>query len=361
MEGQQRFAVGLASAPGIGAKTYSELITIFGSAKAVWEAPENELAKHLRKKTLLQALANHRRDFLFEKTTQEMSKARVALVTIEDDAYPPPLRTMPAPPPLLFYRGNLELAAHPKLITIVGTRAITPYGKRVCEEITGDLIAGGCVPVSGLALGVDAVAHAAAVRAHRPTIAVLGGGLADTIIYPRANYRLAQEILQNNGLLLSVYTPFTRAEPGFFPQRNIILANLSKGTIVIEGKLKSGALITAASAATHGKEVFAVPGSIFSTTSKGPHYLIEQGAQLIQCAEDVLEALHWRGKKENHELPKITDATQQKIHQTLLREPLHADDLARACGIAPQQVTGALQLLELQGYATNSNGLWHIC
>jgi DNA processing protein len=203
---------------------------------------------------------------------------------------PPQLLEIPQPPKELWVTGALP-PPETILLTIVGARKHSPYGREACEEIIAGLRGYDIAIISGLALGIDAIAHEAAMRAGLHTIAVPGSGLDKSVLYPRANVQLAEHIVEGGGALLSEFEPTFHATNWSFPQRNRIMAGLAKATLIIEAEEKSGTLITSRLATDYNRDVFAVPGSIFSSLSRGPNKLITLGATPISSSEDVLKAL----------------------------------------------------------------------
>ncbi|MCK9910703.1 DNA-processing protein DprA, partial [Microbacteriaceae bacterium K1510] len=200
------------------------------------------------------------------------------------------LLEIPDPPLLLYYRGDLKWLRQP-MLGVVGSRKPTPYGKAACAHLTAELSEAGFVIVSGAAYGIDAEAHRSALRSKNGTVGVLGCGLAH--VYPPLHRTLYQEIA-SCGLLLSEYPPDTPPHPGLFPERNRIISGLSLGVLLVEAAERSGSLITADCALEQGREIFAVPGTIFSPLSLGPHNLIKQGAKLVTGSEDILEEFRYR-------------------------------------------------------------------
>lgn len=206
-------------------------------------------------------------------------------ITIEDKDYPELLKKIPSPPPAIYVRG--EIFPKENCFAVVGARNCSSYGRRMAKEISSDLVEAGLTIVSGLALGIDAEAHRTAVEKHERTIAVLGTGVDNKSIYPGENLRLAEEILKNNGCLVSEYPPGTRGAKYTFPQRNRIISGLSLGIVVIEAKEKSGSLITAGWAKKQQRKIFSVPGS----DSKETDFLIKNGFIIIENGNDILKEL----------------------------------------------------------------------
>lgn len=225
------------------------------------------------------------------KLNTELTKNHIQGLSLFDDEYPTLLQQCADPPLVLFCRGNLELLKSDYPVAIVGSRRATKYGELAVQKIIAGLAAQPLVIISGLAYGIDAITHRAALANRLPTIAVLGGGLADESIYPRENFLLAQDILNSGGLLVSEYTPTTTARKYQFIARNRIIAGLSKIVVIAEAAAKSGALITADFGMEYNRTVMAIPGSILSPTSAGSHRLISQGAALLQTSSELLQEL----------------------------------------------------------------------
>ena len=211
-------------------------------------------------------------------------------ISFEDKNYTKLLKEIKNPPEVLYYKG--EFATNENYFAIVGTRRCSTYGKEIALEIAGQLSEAGLTIVSGLAPGIDTFCHQAVVERKGKTIAVLGTGIDDQSIYPKSNIKLAKKILETGGCLISEYPPGTPGTQFTFPQRNRIISGLSLGVLVVEAKEKSGALITAQWAKKQGRKIFAVPGPIHSLNSKGCHYLIKQGAKLVENANDILRELN---------------------------------------------------------------------
>ena len=221
---------------------------------------------------------------------ERLNKENITTISINDPAYPALLKEINDPPFVLFIRGKLPNTNSPTL-GVVGTRKLTPYGKSACQEIVGPLVNQGIVIVSGLALGIDGVAHQVAVDNNSPTIAVLGGGVDKKTVSPPSHRDLAEKIITTGGAVISEYPPGFTPTVYSFPARNRIIAGLSLGTLVIEAAEKSGALITAKCALDYNRDVFAVPHTITSPTGIGPNNLIKMGAKVVTKASDIIESL----------------------------------------------------------------------
>ena len=217
-----------------------------------------------------------------------MKNSSIVSITLDHQFYPPLLRHIFDPPPLLYVLGNIEVLTN-DCIAVVGTRAYTEYGKRCAQDLTRTIGRGGLSIVSGLAVGIDSIAHLAALEEHVPTIGVLAGGLLEHRWYPPQNKKLAKRILDEGGVLISEQAPDVRAQTFTFPKRNRIISGMSKGVLVVEGDIKSGTMVTAQCAIDQNRDVFAVPGSIYAKKSQGTNYLIQKGAHVVTKGEDVLE------------------------------------------------------------------------
>lgn len=279
-----------------------------------------------------------------------MNKENSKKITLSDPNYPKLLKEISDPPQVLYLRGEIKEKDN-LAIAIVGTRNYTGYGKKVAEEITSDLVEAGITIVSGLAKGIDTFAHKVALEKGGRTIAVLGSGIDSKSIYPSSNRSLAEKIIKN-GAILSEYPPKTKAQKYFFPQRNRIISGLSLGVVVIEAPIKSGALITANCALEQNREVFAVPGPIYSSTAEGANKLIQSGAKLITDANDILEELNLPlvAKKKNF-IPQNKE--EEIIIKTLNKEPLHLDEIIKQSKLSADKVNSILIILELRGVIKN--------
>jgi DNA processing protein len=283
--------------------------------------------------------------------------AEIKTVSISDILYPEPLRTIKDAPQFFYYLG--ELKPDENCFAVVGTRMCSPYGKEVALEIAGDLSRTGLTLVSGLAPGIDTFVHQAVVERGGRTIAVLGTGLDETSIYPQTNLGLARKILETGGALISEYPAGSHGSKITFPARNRIISGLSSGVLVIEAKERSGSLITARWARKQGRKVFAVPGPIHSLNSKGCHYLIKHGAQLVESADDVLRELNIAGSKQKNE-PILGNTTEENSILAALKEnTLDIDKIIETTGLPADKITSALSILEIEGKVKNLGGnIW---
>lgn len=266
----------------------------------------------------------------------------ISVLTLADAAYPEALRVIPDPPRTLYVRGSL-IPQDAVAVAIVGARRASPYGIAVASHLAQELARAGVTVVSGMARGIDAAAHRGALAPGGRTIAVLGCG--PDIAYPREHARLMEEIVAR-GAVVSEFPPGTEPRPAQFPQRNRIISGLSRGVVVVEGRLHSGALITADAALEQGREVFAVPGNIFEETSETPHRLLAQGARLVTCAADILDELQLPRPPERTKQAPALVGVEAAVYSQLSLSPEHVDRLAAACGFPVAEVGAALIALE---------------
>lgn len=282
-------------------------------------------------------------------------KDEIKTIDIRDKNYPQLLRKIKDVPKVLYYRG--ELRSEENCFAVVGTRLASVYGKQVTLEIAGDLAEAGLTIVSGLAPGIDSFAHQTAVEKNKRTIAVLGTGLDEKSIYPQTNLKLAEKILKSGGALISEYPPGTPGSKFTFPKRNRIISGLSLGVLVVEAKQKSGALITAEWAKRQGRKIFAIPGPIHSSNSKGPHRLIKQGAKLVENANDILKELNLGMLSSDNHL-EIKGETQEEnlILEVLKEEALEVDKIIERTKLSTAKVASTLAILEIKGRVRNLGG-----
>lgn len=273
---------------------------------------------------------------------------------IDKDDFPESLLEIPQVPKQLFIRGNFPLRDL-VLLSVVGSRKYTSYGKDACKKLIEGLRGYPVCIVSGLALGIDSIAHETALSVGLKTIAIPGSGLEENVIYPKSNLNLAKRILENGGCLISEFEPKQNAALWTFPQRNRIMAGLSKAVLVIEAEEKSGTLITARLATEYNRDVLTVPGSIFSSASSGPHMLIRLGATPVKNSEEILETLGIEiQNKTAKEYNDLNDTEKQIIES--LSEPLTKDELLEILDMDIQTLNTNLMMLEIKGFVKESGG-----
>jgi len=321
-----------------------------------WRAPLGELLAAGLDRRTAEAVVLARDEVDPDTEIERLAGAGVRAIARIDPAYPSLLREIDDAPPVIYVRGALA-PEDDWSVALVGTRRATAYGRQAASELARGLAAGGVTVVSGLARGVDTIAHRTTLDAGGRTLAVLANGL-DTI-YPPENRRLAEEIAES-GALISDYPLGTKPRADFFPRRNRILSGLSLGTLVVEGDVKSGAMITAKFATEQNRDVFAVPGSIFSPQSRGPLELIRDGATPVSSAQDILEALNLARVGAQLDFGRAAppeSAEERALMGVLTREPQHVDEVVRGSGLAAAIVSGTLALLELKGLVRDVGGM----
>lgn len=340
--------------PGCGAKTIRILVGAFGSAQAAWEAPDS--AWTALGQPRLATIAPARSSVNSAQETELLETSHISIIPFTDAAFPKLLAEIPDPPALLYARGHFRAWDKKPLLALVGSRKYTSYGKQVAHELAQKLTQAGYMIVSGLAFGIDSIAHEATLEAGGCTLAILGSGIDDQSISPQSHLRLAHDIMEQ-GVLLSELPPKANASVGTFPARNRIMAGLCQGVIVIEAAEESGSLITARLALDYNREVFAVPGSIFSPSSAGPHALIKNGARLVTGIQDILSELEGsvmpqRGTSQQETRP-LLDPDEERVYEALTHEGLHIDNLITIVRLETMRVNMILTKLELRGLAKN--------
>jgi len=354
----KRYWIGFTLVKGVGAVRFQRLLERFGDAESAWKAAPAELAEAgLSLKMIERLVAVREKADLARIWDQTQSKGIIVLTWL-DESYPQRLKEIEQPPPVLYMRGEL-LPEDTWAVAIVGTRRVTPYGRQVTEEIASFLAANGVTVISGLARGVDAIAHSAALKAGGRTLAVLGSGVDR--IYPPENRTMAEQMLEH-GAVLSDYAPGTPPESSNFPPRNRIISGLSMAVVVIEAGETSGALITAEFAAEQGREIFAVPGNILAPQSKGTNKLIQQGALPLLSANDIMQALNLtrvgQHKAARKALP--ADEVEAKLLTAIGEEPRHVDEIRNKTGLPVEKVSATLVMMELKGMVRQVGNMHYV-
>lgn len=354
----RKYWVGFNLIKGIGAVRMQGLVAYFGDLESAWKAPLAELAGAGLGLKVIERVVQARQTVDLDKVWERIEKQGITILTWQDEAYPQRLKEIDQPPPVLYIRGTYvpdDLFA----VAIVGTRRVTPYGRQITEELASFLAAHGMTVVSGLARGVDAVAHQTALKAGGRTIGVLGSGVDK--IYPPEHRALAEQMMER-GAVISDYAPGTPPEASNFPPRNRIISGLSLAVVVVEAGETSGALITAEFAAEQGREVFAVPGSILAPQSKGTNKLIQKGAQPLLSMQDLMQALDITRVGEQKAARKImpADAVEAKLLTVLTSEPLHVDEIRNQSELPIEKVSAALVLMELKGLVRQVGGMNYV-
>lgn len=344
------YLLALHSIEGLGSGKLKKLLDHFHDPKKAWEAGGGQWQKSGLSIELHQRLNEARKSLDPDKCLQSLAEKGIKILTIFDADYPSPLKQLYDPPMILYYQGKIPANLEPS-IAIVGARKITGYGKLVTDQFASRLSKAGLLIISGLARGVDTVAHQAALQAQGRTLAVLGGGLS--LIYPPENTQLAAQISQGLGAVLSEFPPNYPPTAGNFPARNRIIAAFSQAVLVTEAAIDSGSLITAGLALELGKEVYAIPGPITSATSLGTAQLIKQGAKLVTTPDEILEDFDINPNAPAQvDLSKL-DQTGQTIIQLLSAETRHIDEIARELHLSSAKVSSSLIQLELSGLIKN--------
>ena len=345
----------------IGPKRFKKLYNHFPSMEAALRASLSELIQSGLEEKIASEFILKRSEINPQAEWEKLEKENIKVITVKSEKYPKLLKETYTPPPLLYYKGNLsDNDEFP--IAVVGTRKFTPYGKQVTEQIVTHLAQNGIVIVSGLALGIDALAHQAALNANGRTIAILGSGIDNQSIYPAHNRFLAQKIIDSGGLIATEYPIKTMPLKQNFPARNRIVSGLSLGTLVIEGPKESGALITARHALDQNREVFAVPGNITSKNSIGPNILIKMGAKTVTSASDILETLDLTQATDFIANQKIIPESKEEeiILQYLSQDPIHIDDIVRSSQLSITTITSTLTIMEMKGKVKNIGSMNYI-
>jgi DNA processing protein len=336
--------------PRIGTMRVARLEAYFATMAEAWRAGPSDLRAAGLDQATVSSILEERSKIDPLNELDLVGKAGVKAYTWNDPEYPPRLKEIDDKPPVLFVRGEL-IPDDEWAVAIVGTRRASPYGRQAAEHFSTDLARQGITVVSGLARGVDGVAHRSALAIGGRTIGVVASGL--DIIYPPEHAKLAVEVTQH-GALVSEYPLGTKPRADYFPRRNRILSGISLGVLIVEGDEDSGSLITARAALDQNREVFAVPGSIYSPTHRGANKLIQKGeAKLVTRTEDILEELNltMTTAPEQLELREVApdDPTEARLLKVLTNQPSHIDDVQRASGMPIASVSSALALLELKG------------
>src|SRR5437879_8412871 len=340
-------------AAGIGPVRFQRLLEVCGSARGAWEATDLELAAAGVERRTAESLRRLRQLTAPDAVGRRLAQLGIRAITLLDDGYPTNLRDVADPPPVLFVRGRLA-ARDARAVALVGTRRATSYGQAVADRLARELAAAGVTVVSGLARGVDTAAHRAVAQGGCRTIAVLGNGLDQ--VYPPENAGLARQIVENDaGAVVSEFAPGVRPDAVNFPRRNRLISGLSLGTVIVEAGEHSGALITADFALEQGRDVLAVPGSIFGPMSAGTNQLLRQGATPVTCVQDILAVLGVAADTPApadlaRHVPEL-GPNEATVWHALSQEPRHIDELVRGLAMPAGQLTATLTMLELSGLA----------
>ena len=355
--GHEKYWAALARLPEIGSASILRLHDRFEDMSLAWTATKSELVEAGIAPHQAMVMVEERRriDPSFEMDRVESANARI--ITFASNSFPPLLKEIPSPPAVLYARGSLTDQDLNRTVAIVGTRRISPYGRQITRLLATDLAAAGLTVVSGLALGVDGVAHRAALDAGGRTIAVLGTGI--DVNYPSQHRGLAKDIAES-GAVVTEFPPGTEPAGENFPKRNRIISGLSMATLVTEAPAKSGALITASFANHQGRDVLAVPGDVFSVLSAGCNALIRDGAAMARNSGDVFEAINFAARAIQLpfeiEAPPPMKHDERQVAETLSLKPIHHDEITRTCGLPAHKVAALLTIMEMKGLAKDVGG-----
>ncbi len=346
-------------APGLGKVYQCKLLEHFGSAHQALNQSWNGIAVPQNLE------AKPHQETVIQKAIQELEwieENHCNIISILDLDYPPLLKNIHGAPAILFSRGNFTDWENRIPIAFVGTRRATEYGKQVVEHLIAEMADYPFVIVSGFALGLDRFAHAAALKVALPTIGVLGTGLQ--YIYPKENEDIFYKVLEQ-GLFITEYSRESLPHPGHFPERNRLISGISQAVVLVETPQKSGALITAEFALEQGREVMAVPGSVFSPLHQGCHQMIQQGAKLVGSLKDILDELGLVDRSEQKEMQDEVIAVdlnevEKSLFSKMSQEPLHIDKLTEISNLAPSSVSGNLTSLILKGLIQELPGKYFV-
>lgn len=353
-ESDRPYLVALSSLPNVGAAAITCLVEHFASLADAWRADAHALAASGVHADAAAAILKGRGGVDPAALYAQALNLGLTVLARDDAGYPAALANLTRPPAVLYLRGRLPDRLG---VTVVGTRKPTPYGSQVCAALVPPLARAGLPIVSGLAFGIDTLAHQATVAANGTAVAVVGSGLDPANFYPQANRRLADAIVANGGAVLTEFAPGTPPLPQNFPQRNRLLAALGRATVVVEASLKSGALITAAYALDLNRDVFAVPGSILSEPSAGPNRLIRDGATPVTNIEELLEALGVPAASVGaRPQTKADSPAEAAVLAALGPAPVAFDVLVAATALPAPALNATLSLMELKGLVRNVGG-----
>jgi DNA processing protein len=343
--------------PHIGPVRIERLIQRFGSLAAAWSAPNEELRVVLESRPLAE-LCEARRRLDPHQELERIAQRGIRVTYPGHHLYPPLLAEISGRPSVLFVRGDLT-SADTAAVGIVGTRRASPQGRQIAGMIAADLGRAGVTVVSGLARGIDAAAHHAALEAGGRTIAVLGSGV--DVIYPSEHRGLADRILES-GAVVSEQPPGAKPDAQNFPARNRIISGISTGVVVIEAPMRSGALITATFAADQGREVFVVPGSVLTPSSEGSNALLRDGARIVRSGQDVLEDLNLAPESSSAAIPRQLplDAREMALYAAIGGETRHIDELAEETGFSTSETAALLLTMELNGLVRNFGAQFYV-
>ncbi|MEO8612564.1 MAG: DNA-processing protein DprA [Chloroflexota bacterium] len=351
MVSDPKYWLGFSLVPEIGPKRLANLLNWFDDLSSAWGASEGQLLQSGLEKLPTQNLLHIRKQINLDGELAKVERVGARLITLASDEYPAMLKKLPDAPTILYIRGTLRSDDNHAL-SIVGTRKATTYGRDAAYHLAKQLAGQGVTVISGMAHGIDSAAHKGALEGGGRTLAVMGCGV--DVIYPSDHQKLAEQIM-SCGALISEFPIGMHPEARNFPRRNRIISGLALGVLVVEAPEKSGAMITATTAADQGREVFATPGNIFNPMSVGTNRLIQDGAKLVIDVRDILNELKivHTAVQTQAVTERIAPAnnTEVELLRYLGADPLHIDELVRLCGLPVSTVSSTLTILELKGLA----------
>jgi len=362
MQSDLKNLVALSTFIKFGSRSLLKLKQAFNNLEGVWQANLKTLINCGLDEKVAQEFMEARAQIDPEKEWAKLEKENIKVVLLDEENYPRLLKEIYDPPALLYYKGILKADLDCFPLAVVGSRKVTAYGRQAVEEVVAPLARQGLTIVSGLAFGVDALAHETTLQQNGRTIAVLGSGLDEDKIYPVQNRALARRIIENGGAVISEFPLGTLPLRFNFPIRNRVISGLSLGTLIVEAAEDSGSLITAKSALEQNREVFSVPGSIFSPLSFGPNNLLKMGAHVVTTANDILEILNLEKAEQFIENKKILADTAEEaaLLKILSREPKHIDIIIKETSLSPATITSALTLMEMKGKVRNLGAMMYV-
>lgn len=347
--------------PQFGPARLMKIYRHFGNWQKAYLASPGDIISAGIEPEIVQSFISHRGQCDLEKQLASLQQNKISLLAFTDPNFPKLLLEIEKFPPLLYYKGQMD-SPEELCIAVVGTRMITGYGRVATPQLTGPLVDAGAIIVSGMAFGVDGAAHTAAIDKNKRTIAVLGGGLDEKSLYPKAHSLLAERILNAGGALLSEYPPGTPNFKQNFVARNRIISGMSVATVVVECDLKSGSLITAKYALEQNRTVYAVPGPIYSQQSQGPNNLIKMGAKPLTSAKDILEDLNLEYLQKDQEAQTLfgDSPAENAILRVVNFDPVHINEIVKKSALLVGDVASALTFLEIKGKIRNLGGQQYI-
>lgn len=358
MNNELKYLIALSHFYKYGPKSLELLLGAFLKYEKVYFAEVSDITRAGINSVVAHEFVLFRNELDVDGTISLYEKEGIKFATLSDEEYPRLLKEIHDPPPILFYRGCLD-CLNENSVSVVGSRKFSSYGRRICNDIVFNLAKSGITIVSGLALGIDALAHFACLNASGKTVGVLGSGVNEADVYPVTNKNLAKRIIESGGAVVSEFPYGTPALKQHFPRRNRIIAGLTRGTLVVEANLRSGTLITANLALDFGRDVLAVPGNIYDSTSAATIKLLKQGATIVTEAEDVLNQL---GIDDTITKEKFKPENEQEevILKILSGSPIHMNEVVRLSKLDIAVASSTLMMLEIKGVIAQTNGCYHV-